>query len=120
MRENGVGELSSIGGTRRPASYDRLAPCRGQLGAEPRDFVMAINLFAHALRGSTGADQRNGSVAAASAESRRWGFRDLVVRRVDLATWGLAPPPPAGRRSGDRRKSGPETLWPDTQPWCHE
>ena len=81
---------------------------------------MAINLFAHALRGSTGLPQRDDSIGSASAESRRWGFRDLVVRRVDLAAWGLAPPPPAGRRASDKRKSGPETAWPDTQPWCHE
>jgi hypothetical protein len=81
---------------------------------------MAIKLFAHILRGSTAGDGRDDAAAKTSTDGWRWAFHDLVVRRVDLAAWGLARPLPAGRGAHARREPRPEQLWPDTQPWCHE
>ena len=78
---------------------------------------MALKLFAHVLRSEIPA---GGDAAAAGAlDSRRWVFRDLVVRRDGYAAWGLS-----GRSSSDAsvpaREAAAEPQWSDTQPWWHE
>jgi hypothetical protein len=83
--------------------------------------VMAIKLFAHILSASIpGHGQLAAATTKGSLDLGRWAFRDLVVRRADLAAWGLARPQPAGHRRSARRDTGAEPLWADTQPWCHE
>ena len=81
---------------------------------------MAMTLFAHVLRGATPGEERGEALAARSLDLRRWVFRELVVRRVDLAAWGLAHWPQSVRAAVERREPTPEPLWADTQPWCHE
>jgi len=78
--------------------------------------VMAMKLFAHVLR-MPGVDS-DGPAAAATSDSRRWVFRDLVVPRDGYAAWGLwrasvGPVTPP-------RDPAIEPVWSDTQPWCHK
>ena len=80
---------------------------------------MAMRLFAHVLRSEIPAADSDGAAATATADSRRWVFRDLVVRRHGYAAWGLSQPATPGAAAPSRDPAA-EPLWPDTQPWCHE
>ena len=80
---------------------------------------MAIKLLAHILRGTT-SDAARATSADEAADGRRWAFRDLVVRRVDLAAWGLAYPLPGMGKKAVRREGSAEPMWAETQPWCHD
>jgi hypothetical protein len=80
---------------------------------------MAMKLLAHVFRTGIPALASTEPAGAATADSRRWVFRDLVVRRDGYAAWGLWSPARAGAAK-PRREAASETLWPDTQPWCHE
>jgi hypothetical protein len=82
--------------------------------------VMAIKLFAHILRSTTPGEDPEEPDAASAPEPRRWVFRDLVVRRDDLAAWGLWRPAPANDADAARHDPAAEPLWADTQPWCHK
>jgi len=79
---------------------------------------MAMNLFAHVLRSGIPAVDSD-EPATAAPDSRRWVFRDLVVRRDGYSAWGLWRTASAGAAT-PRRETPIEPLWPDTQPWCHE
>ncbi len=81
---------------------------------------MAIKLFAHVLRVATADAAPHASAAAHSLDLRRWVFRQLVVRRADMAAWGLSLPGRASDGEAARRVGAAEPLWADTQPWCHE
>jgi len=80
---------------------------------------MAMKLFAHVLRSEIPAADSVASTATVTPDTRRWVFRDLVVRRDGYAPWGLSRRPWARAAAGPREPSA-EPLWPDTQPWCHE
>jgi hypothetical protein len=75
-----------------------------------------MKLFAHVLRSGIPAVD---SGEPATPDSRRWVFRDLVVRRDGYAAWGLRWPASAGATKA-RGEPASEPLWPDTQPWCHD
>jgi len=78
--------------------------------------VMAMKLFAHMLQ-MPGVDS-SGPAVTATADSRRWVFRDLVVRRDGYAPWGLwRPSAGAATPPGE---PAIEPVWPDTQPWFHK
>jgi len=79
---------------------------------------MAMKLFAHVLRSGIPAVDSGEPSATGTPGSRRWVFRDLVVRRDGAAAWGIWPVPAAA--GTPQREPGSEPLWPDTQPWCHE
>ena len=51
---------------------------------------MAMKLFAHMLRSEIPGIDSDEPAAAATPDSRRWVFRDLVVRRDGYAAWGLS------------------------------
>ena len=78
---------------------------------------MAMKLFAHMLRSEIPGIDSEKAAAAATPDSRRWVFRDLVVRRDGYAAWGLSREAAA---VAVPRESAIEPLWPDTQPWWHE
>jgi len=78
---------------------------------------MAMKLFAHMLRSEIPGIDSDEPAAAATPDSRRWVFRDLVVRRDGYAAWGLSKETGAVAMP---RESAIEPLWPDTQPWWHE
>jgi hypothetical protein len=81
---------------------------------------MAMKLFAHVLRSATSGSGPEEPAPGGSLEPRLWVFRDLVVRREGYAPWGLSHAVPAGDEATTRREPTAETLWADTQPWCHE
>ena len=76
-----------------------------------------VNLFVHVLR--SGIPASDEPAATATPDSRRWVFRDLVVRRDGDAAWGLWGVVSASGATA-KREPASEPLWPDTQPWCHE
>jgi hypothetical protein len=80
---------------------------------------MAMNLFSHVLRSGIPADDSDEPAATAALDSRRWVFRDLVVRRDGHSAWGLLRAASTGAATA-RREPSIEPLWPDTQPWCHK
>jgi len=80
---------------------------------------MAMKLFVHVLRSGIPGGDLDEPAAAGSPDSRRWVFRDLVVRRHGYAAWGLSGPTGADA-AAPPRDPAVEPLWPDTQPWCHE
>ena len=80
---------------------------------------MAMKLLAHVFRNGIPALASAEPAGAATADSRRWVFRDLVARRDGYAAWGLWSTASAAATKPGREPAG-ETLWPDTQPWCHE
>ncbi len=80
---------------------------------------MAMNLFAHVLRGEKFGTE-DWHAAARSIDPRRWAVRDLVVRRFGFASWGLSNPAPPKSMGATPRDPAAEPLWADTQPWCHE
>jgi hypothetical protein len=77
---------------------------------------MAMKLFPHMLQ-MPGVDS-NGPAATATADSRRWVFRDLVVRRDGYAPWGLWRP--SAGAAAPPGEPAIEPVWPDTQPWYHK
>jgi len=79
---------------------------------------MAMKLFAHMLRSEIPGIDSDEPAAAATPDSRRWVFRDLVVRRDGYAAWGLSVE--AAGIVALPRESAIEPLWPDTQPCWHE
>ena len=80
---------------------------------------MAMKLFAHVLRSEFAVVGSGAPAMTGSPESRRWVFRDLVVRRHGYAAWGLSgPTAPIAAKPGHEPSAEP--LWPDTQPCCHE
>ena len=81
---------------------------------------MAMKLFAHVLRSAAPDAGPDEPVATRSLDLRRWGFRDLVVRRDGFAPWGVSHPAPASGAATTRRDPAAEPVWADTQPWCHE
>ena len=50
---------------------------------------MSMKLFVHVLRSGIPAVDTDGPAATTATDSRRWVFRDLVVRRDGYAAWGL-------------------------------
>jgi len=78
-----------------------------------------VNLFAHVLRSGMPAVDANDPAETATPDSRRWVFRDLVVRRDGYAAWGLWRTNSTDAAT-PRREPSTEPLWPDTQPWCHD
>jgi hypothetical protein len=80
---------------------------------------MSMKLFVHVLRSGIPAVDTDGPAATTATDSRRWVFRDLVVRRDGYAAWGLWRPTSADGAT-TKREPATEPLWPDTQPWCHE
>jgi hypothetical protein len=79
---------------------------------------MAMKLLAHVLRNAIPAIDSGEPAAAAMPGSRRWVFRDLVVRRDGYSAWRIRPATAAA--GSPPREPGIEPLWPDTEPWCHE
>jgi len=77
-----------------------------------------MKLFAHMLRSEIPGIDSDDPAGAGTADSRRWVFRDLVVRRDGYAAWGLSKE--AAGAVAMPRDSAIEPLWPDTQPWWHE
>jgi len=77
---------------------------------------MVMKLLAHVFRSGISAVD---SAEAALPDSRRWVFRDLVVRRDAYAAWGPWWSASVGAAK-PRREPASEPLWSDTQPWCHE
>ena len=80
---------------------------------------MAMKLWVHVLRGAT-LDLGGAHSAAPSIDPRRWALRDLVVRRIGFAHWGLANAVAARGTGLKQRDPVAEPLWADTQPWCHK
>ena len=80
---------------------------------------MSMKLLAHVLRSGIPALDSDAPAATATPDSRRWVFRDLVVRRHGYAAWGLWRSASADG-AAKPREPATEPLWPDTQPWCHE
>jgi len=80
---------------------------------------MAMKLFAHVLRSEIVAAESNDPADMATADSRRWVFRDLLVRRHGYAAWGLWQPTPVGAATAPVDPAL-EPHWADTQPWCHD
>ena len=81
---------------------------------------MTIKLLVHILRGSALTDGAAASSAGRSLEFGRWVFEELLVRRWEPIGWRRQRPPP--RRTAPTRSdvAHGDTIWTDTQPWCHE
>jgi hypothetical protein len=81
---------------------------------------MTIKLLAHILRGSPLAVGPAEPPAGRTLDFGRWVLEELVVRRWEPIGWR--------RRQPQRRRLAPprfdaahgDTIWSDTQPWCHE
>lgn len=82
---------------------------------------MAIRLFAHTLRTANGAiDGGAASFAARPLEFCRWVLDELVGRRCEPIAWGLQQPATVGAAAGGVDVCSADSIWADTQPWCHE
>jgi len=80
---------------------------------------MTIKLLAHVLRGSALPAGAAGSSAGRSLAFGRWVLEELVMRRWQPIGWRRQRPPP--RHAALRADAhGGDTLWSETQPWCHE
>lgn len=82
---------------------------------------MAIRLFAHTLRTAAGdIDSASASFAARPLEFGRWVLDELVGRRCQPIAWSLQQV--SVLRAATRRAdvASGDSVWADTQPWCHE
>jgi hypothetical protein len=80
---------------------------------------MTIRLLAHMLRGLPMADGTAAAPPPRPLDFGRW-VEALVVRRWEPVAWRLQRLMPQDRAPARPEAAPGESIWADTQPWCHE